>query len=153
LARRAVAYSDDDYRRHPSEGSARTKLELSLVVLGNAHLVSGDSVAAQQSYDKVRAILESLSRPDRYELARLARAYALLCACPAPGGPPPTPKGHAARQALADMAMVSLRRAVSAGFGDWKWACAETGLDALRPRDDFQTILSDMAFPLDPIAH
>jgi len=152
LARRAVAQGEDDYRRNPSQQPARVNLEASLIVLGNAHRASGDPVAAQRSYEKARAILESLTRPNERDRARLARVYALLSSCPAPGGPPPTPEAQAARQALADRAVRSRRRAVGAGFRDLYWVRTEADLDALRVREDFQTLINDMSFPADPFA-
>jgi hypothetical protein len=94
-----------------------------------------------------------LSDLNQNEFVYLARAYSLLSSCPAPGGPPPTPEGQAARQALADKAVANLRRAVVAGFREWKWCRVDAPLSALRSRNDFQTLINDMAFPADPFAH
>jgi len=152
LARRAAAHGEDDYRRNPSQQPARRNLVASLIVLGNAHLASGDPVAAERSYEQARPIMESLIHPNETDHAGLSRIYALLSSCPAPGGPPPTPEGHRARQALADRAVRRLRRAVDAGYQDLYWVRTEVDLDALRTREDFQTLFNDMAFPSDPFA-
>ncbi len=87
------------------------------------------------------------------EFIVLASTYSLLSACPAPGGPPPTPEARAARQALGNCAVMNLGRAFDAGYRDWKWSRTDPDLSALRTRDDFQTLINDMAFPADPFAH
>ena len=46
--------------------------------------------------------------------------------------------------------METLRRAVAAGYRDNHWMRIDTDLDPIRPRLDFQLILLDLAFPLDP---
>ena len=153
----AVTISESVVRDHPKDARLKHQLislqSARVNLLGNAHLASGDPVAAQQSYNKARAFLESLTDPDKVDFAELTRTYSLLSACPAPGGPPPTPEGQAARQALADRAVINLRRAVGAGFREWRWCAKEADLNALRARDDFQALINDMAFPADPFAH
>jgi serine/threonine-protein kinase len=152
-ARRVASESEDDYRRNPSEPGARTNVESALILLGNAQLAVGDSVAAQRSYEKVMALMESLARLNDTELARLCRVYSLQTACPAPGGPPATPEGDAARRALADRAVQTLRQAISAGYHEVNWVRTEPDLDALRTRGDFQALVADMVFPADAFAH
>jgi hypothetical protein len=47
-------------------------------------------------------------------------------------------------------ALDALRRAVKAGYRDANHAGKDSDLDVLRSREDFQTILMDMAMPVDP---
>jgi hypothetical protein len=48
-----------------------------------------------------------------------------------------------------------LRRAVAAGFDDYRKISTDTDLEMLRPRDDFQAVITslmDRGFPIDPFA-
>jgi hypothetical protein len=136
--------------RNPSDRSAQKNFGASLIVSGRDHVTSGEPRAAQQAYETARELLESLKLPDTIELAYLIHTYALMSKCPAPGGPPPTPVGQAACQALANRAVERLRRAIAAGFRDVVWVRTDTDLSALRSRDDFQALIHDMVFPADP---
>ena len=152
LAQQVAVRCDDDYRRNPSVPIAQTKLARSLVVCGDAHLASGDPIAAHRSYEKARALLESLTLPGAADVVELARAYASLSKCPAPGEPPANPEGESGGWAPVDRAVETLRRAVAAGCWDVNWIRTEAAFDGLRPRDDFQTLINDMVFPADPFA-
>jgi tetratricopeptide (TPR) repeat protein len=153
LARQVAAQCEDDYNRNPSDRSARKNLGVSLNIIGREHVVAGEPRAAQQAYERARDLLESLTVPDEYELANLFLTYALMSTCPAPGGPPATPEGRAARQALADRAVETLRRAIVAGYRDVTWFLTDVDFSELRTRDDFQALINDMVFPADPFAH
>ncbi|MDR3637621.1 MAG: serine/threonine-protein kinase [Isosphaeraceae bacterium] len=54
------------------------------------------------------------------------------------------------RTAAFDRAVTDLRRAVKAGFRDAEQVRAATDFGPLRARRDFQALLTDMAFPVDP---
>jgi eukaryotic-like serine/threonine-protein kinase len=98
-------------------------------------------------------LLESLTLPDEFDLANICLTYAFMSICPEPGGPPPTPEGRAARQALADRAVETLRRAIAAGYRDVTLFLTDVDFSELRTRDDFQALINDMVFPADPFAH
>jgi tetratricopeptide (TPR) repeat protein len=51
-----------------------------------------------------------------------------------------------------DRAMDLLRRAIALGFDDAKHLGADTDLDGLRARPDFQALIMDLAMPADPFA-
>ena len=153
LARQVAAQCEDDFNRNPSDRSVRKNLGVSLNVIGREHVVAGEPRAAQQAYERARELLESLTLPDEHELAYLIQTYALMSKCPAPGGPPLTPEGQAARQALADRAVETFRRAIAAGFRDVDWVVTNVDFSELRTRHDFQALIHDMVFPADPFAH
>ena len=48
--------------------------------------------------------------------------------------------------------MVTLRRAVAAGWREAAWMMADPNLIPIRSRPDFQLLLMDLAFPADPFA-
>jgi hypothetical protein len=140
----AIAGADHD---HLSEEQVRADLERAWLAIGTGRQASGDAVGAARSYKKVTTSVESVLFPNTIELFRLTRAFSLLSACPASGGPAPTSVGRGARTALADKAVTSLTGAVAAGFRDWKLALANPDLHALYRRDDFQTLVNDMKIP------
>ncbi len=55
-------------------------------------------------------------------------------------------------RAETDQAMEMLRRATVAGFRDSELIRQDPDLEPLRPRADFQVLLMDLAFPVDPFA-
>ena len=55
-------------------------------------------------------------------------------------------------RAAADEAMISLRRAVAAGWRDAAWMASDTDLNPIRSRPDFQSLVLDLGFPADPFA-
>lgn len=52
----------------------------------------------------------------------------------------------------ASRGMDLLRQAVAAGFRERDWLRTEPGLNPLRDRPDFQLLMTDLAFPAEPIA-
>jgi eukaryotic-like serine/threonine-protein kinase len=48
--------------------------------------------------------------------------------------------------------MVELRRAVTGGIKPLEDYRSDPNLDPLRDREDFRTLLMDLAFPADPLA-
>ena len=57
------------------------------------------------------------------------------------------------RGAAFDHALVDLRRAVAAGFRNVEQVRSASDFEPLRARRDFQAILLDMVFPVDPFRH
>jgi eukaryotic-like serine/threonine-protein kinase len=53
-------------------------------------------------------------------------------------------------RAEGDRAMEALRRAVAAGWGDLAKVRTDPELDTLRPRSEFQLLILDIAFPVEP---
>jgi tetratricopeptide (TPR) repeat protein len=61
-----------------------------------------------------------------------------------------TREQQAEQRRYSDLAMEALRQSVKAGFKDAAHASKDPDLDPLRSRQDFGTLLMDMAFPADP---
>jgi tetratricopeptide (TPR) repeat protein len=59
-------------------------------------------------------------------------------------------KARAARDRYAAWAIDGLKRAIAAGFRDVSHIQADRDLDPLRSRQDFQLLMMDLAFPVDP---
>jgi hypothetical protein len=57
------------------------------------------------------------------------------------------------RAALADTAMAALRLSTDRGYRNVLHIRRDTDLTALRPRKDFQLLLYDLEFPVDPFAN
>src|SRR5262249_6792193 len=104
-ARDALVIRETLMKKQPESRSRRSDYGRTLPLLGITDRDAGDTAAAWREYDQARSLLQSLANPQPQDHYRLACSYALLCACPAPGGPPATSEGQAARQALADRAM------------------------------------------------
>ena len=61
--------------------------------------------------------------------------------------------GSDVSSAEADVAMAMLREALGMGYRNLDAFRTEDALDPLRGRDDFQGLLNDLAFPIDPFAY
>ena len=62
------------------------------------------------------------------------------------------PEERAERDSHANQAMDALRIVLAAGFATVAWISQDPDLELLRSRDDFRTLIMDLAFPADPFA-
>jgi hypothetical protein len=88
-------------------------------------------------------------QPDGYNLYNLACFRSLLSGLASRPGSGLT---TAEASTLGEQAVETLRRAVAAGLQDVAYMRRDTDLDPLRSRPDFQRLLMDLAFPVEPFA-
>ncbi len=109
----------------------------------------GRPAEAVSAFREAIAILEGLAHPTAGNLYDLACSQSLLA-----GVAPDAGSGLTAAVGLAeaDKAVKSLRRAVAAGWKQCAHMRADTDLDPIRTRTDYQMLVLDMAMPADPFA-
>jgi serine/threonine-protein kinase len=115
-------------------------LAATLSRLGILQQRAGRPAEAVASFRRAVALLEQLPSAGFQELYSLACYQALLAGAAVEGSGLTPDEGRAA----ADAAMATLGRAVAAGFRMAAHLRADTDLDALRQRDDFQKLLKDL---------
>ena len=119
--------------------AANSHLHLAIVLLDR-----GRRAEALAQVGAAEAASTRLKKPDATVLYSLACARARLIAVTPPG---------AERDALAGAAMSALRLSTELGYRDAFQLRNDLALTALRPRRDFQHLLCDLSFPVDPFAH
>ena len=107
----------------------------------------GRPAEAVSAFREAIAILEGLASPTSGDLYDLACTQSLLSGVASDAGSGLT---AADGQAEADKAMKSLRRAVAAGWQRAGHMRADTDLDPIRSRPDFQLLMMDLVFPTKP---
>ena len=110
----------------------------------------GRPAEAVSAFREAIAILEGLAEPD---IRRSSTTSPATSRC-SPASPPRPALGLTAAdgRAEADKAMESLRRAVAAGWSRPDHMRADTDLDPIRSRPDFQMLVLDLAMPDEPFA-
>jgi tetratricopeptide (TPR) repeat protein len=99
---------------------------------------------------RAESLLKNLRNPDTTSIYDLACTQAVIA-----GRLGRDPAAAAERDRYEQRAMDTLRRAISAGYKDLNIFRADTDLDALRPRRDFQALLASLgaeAAPANPAA-
>jgi serine/threonine-protein kinase len=124
----------------PTRAEYQVALASTLSGLGIIQRRRGRAAEAAASFRRAVAAMEQLPSPGPAELYNLACYQALQAGAAAEGSGLTAAEARAA----ADGAMATLRRAVAAGFRNAAHLRADTDLDALRPRDDFQKLIQDL---------
>jgi len=94
-------------------------------------------------------ILEGLANPRPGDLYDIACCQSLLSGAAVEAGSGLT---VAAGRAEADKAMERLRRVIAAGWSQADLMRTDTDLDPIRSRPDFQLLIMDLVWPIDPFA-
>ncbi len=94
-------------------------------------------------------ILEGLANPSPGDLYDIACSQSLLSGAVVEAGSGLT---VAAGRAEADKAMERLRLAIAAGWSQAALMRTDTDLDPIRSRSDFQLLIMDLVWPIDPFA-
>ena len=150
---RAAAIRADLTRDYPTFTVYRSDLATSLANLGSVQNRLGRPAEALESFRQATAILEKLPSPGATDHYNLACVYSL---CSSVVGADPSnlsDSERSDRRWYADRAVVELRRAIALGYRELAWIRRDVDLDPLRSRDDFQSLLLDLAFPADSFAH
>jgi serine/threonine protein kinase len=137
---------------YPTVTLFQNRLAMSHSYIGSVRRRAGRPAEAAAEFRRAVAIMEHLSnlQPDGFNLYNLACFRSLLSGIAAEPGSGLT---GADVSALAEQAVLSLRRAVDAGFRNVGFMHRDTDLDALRGRSDFQLLLMDLSFPERPFAN
>ncbi len=136
---------------YPTLTLFQNRLAMSHSYVGLARRRAGRPAEAATEFHRAVAIMERLAglQPDGFNLYNLACFRSLLSGIAAQPGSGLTSDDS---RSLAAQAVLTLRRAVDAGFRNVGFMQRDTDLDALRGRTDFQLLLMDVAFPENPIA-
>ena len=136
-------------REDPEVIRYRQALDIGDTGLAGLYRKVGRYTEALELLDEAQKLLESLPQtwPTYY--------YHLAC-CLALRIPPVTASrtSHEAEEIrrYGDQAMISLRRSVAGGFKTFEIYRSTPDLEPLHEREDFQTLLLDLAFPTEPFA-
>jgi serine/threonine-protein kinase len=136
----------------PSHATVRLYLATVHNGIASVRSVIGPREEARVSAERARALLEPLQHPLPDELYQLALSHALSAYLDGPDAVPTTGGDRARREAHADQAVSLLRRAIEAGYRKGVELENEPGWRAVRHHADFQILLRDLAFPVDPFA-
>jgi serine/threonine-protein kinase len=112
------------------------------VLLATAHVATDHTAEARADLREAERVLEHVSLPAADVLFTLAGGYAMVSAS----------EGPDERQAIADQAMATLRRALAAGWRPDLVDLKSEGFIPLRWRAYFQQLRMDLIFPDDPFA-
>jgi serine/threonine-protein kinase len=117
--------------------------------LGASQLAADQPADAVATWRRAVDIEKRMTFDFGESLYYLAGCHALLGAVAgAPGSPVSAEEGQTER----DRAMLTLRRAINAGYSPVQWMRRDPDLDSLRSRDDFQLLLKNLEAPEKPKA-
>jgi tetratricopeptide (TPR) repeat protein len=152
LALPAFRQAIEQKRRVLAEGP---KLKSRIRSLGNHYLDLAEAQRALGQPSQAAATLwehRELWNQDPEGLCKLARGLSLCIPVVARAQAEPTGDQQVERRNYGDRAMDALRQAVAAGWRDAAGIRTDADLDPIRERDDFHTLVQDLAFPGDPFA-
>jgi tetratricopeptide (TPR) repeat protein len=135
---------------HPASRQDQRGLAEVLGALGGLQRRQGRFDEASRLLQRAWETGEALRDPTPTELHTLAFIEAQRAALAGEGRAQLTPAERTEQRIRAHRAVVTLRRAVDAGFRDLGQLQRDPDLDPLRSRADFQTLIMDLAFPPQP---
>ena len=134
---------------NPSQHVSRTEFADALRRHGIVLQKCGRRAESASDFREAIAILDGLANPRAVDIYDIACNQSLLSGVASePGSGMTTAEGRAA----ADKAMESLRQAVAAGWNRPAHIRANSDLDPIRARPDFQMLIGDLAIPPEPFA-
>jgi tetratricopeptide (TPR) repeat protein len=126
---------------HPAVPRYWTGLSVTHVALSREHANTGRRREAASSLREATAALDKIPSPSAGQLYDKACCQALLAGLAAREGSGLTASDG---RATADSAMLTLTRAVAAGYRNHAHMARDTDLDPLRGRDDFKKLMTDL---------
>jgi tetratricopeptide (TPR) repeat protein len=144
---RAVAIQEGLIKANPTSTQDQVWLVQGLKGLGATQLAGNQAADAVVTWRRAVSIGERLQSDYGETLYYLACCHALLGGVAGASG-----SGLLADEGPGEFgrAMELLRRAIAAGYRDGGRMRRDPDLDPLRPRPDFQLMMMDLAFPIDP---
>jgi serine/threonine-protein kinase len=147
LYTRAVAILEQLTKADPTVIQYQGYLLQGLKGLGASQLAAGRPADAVSTWRRALEIEKRMTFEFGETLYYLAGCHSLLGAVAgAPGSPVSAEEGQAER----DRAMLTLRRAIAAGYTPVQWMRRDPDLDSLRSREDFQLLLKNLATSENP---
>jgi tetratricopeptide (TPR) repeat protein len=146
---KSIAILEPLIAKNKSVPAYRERLIQALKGLGATQSAAHKLHLAVATWRQATAIGKELS-PGFYEpLYWLTGCHALL------GGVAGKPGSNISAEegrAELDLAMVTLRRAIAAGYRSVHWMRRDPDLASLRGREDFELLMNDLEFPAEPFA-
>jgi eukaryotic-like serine/threonine-protein kinase len=134
MMRRALEIQEALARDHPDSISERSALANVLRGVGRAEAASRHPAESRAAFLRASQIDRSLAATYPSTRYNLACSLALMIPVTEPEG----------REALAVQAIEALRQAMADGYANLALVEKDFDLEALRPRDDFQSLLAEM---------
>jgi eukaryotic-like serine/threonine-protein kinase len=145
----AAAIWEDLILKNPKDTGYPARLAYSLGISGLYRLAIKQTRQGRSRLQRAVSIMEASPAQTLAAIYNQACYSAALCAtAPKPG----TDASNAEAREDAERAMKALRRAIAAGFRDFKLLETDHDLDPLRSRQDFRLLMYDVGFPTDPFA-
>ena len=145
---RAIAAIEDLLKGDPKDEAHAKALAMSLLRSGSVRTATGDDAGAAADWRRAAALYAS--HPPLYEAAIFrACCHAALAGLAAKPGAGVSAEEGAAHS---EQAMAILRTTFAGGYRDLDLLEAEHGLDTLRSRADFRSMMMDTAFPAEPLS-
>jgi serine/threonine-protein kinase len=146
-ARACLEVNEASVRDVPSYTYYRKMLGESYGILGKALIKRGSAVEGLTALRKSVSILEPLDH-----LGGQYNAVCYLALASAVSGPAAGPAASDRQREDADHAVAILRRLIAHGYANLASLKNDPDLDSLRSRADFQGLLRDLEFPVQPFA-
>ena len=145
---RAISAFENLLKGDPKDEAHANNLAMSLLRSGSVRMATGDDAGAADDWRRAASL---------YASHRLIYEAAIFRACCHGGlaglaARPGTGVSGEEGAAHAEQAMAILRGAFAGGYRDIDLLEAEHGLDPLRARVDFRSMMMDMAFPAEPFS-
>ena len=118
-------------------------------VTGQARLDAADTAGASTALKKAAELLDGLESADGEQTFSRACCHAALAGL---AGRPGSAVSAGEGRDESDLAISLLRQTIALGFRSSDAYRSEPALDLLRNRPDFQLLMSDVVFPVEPFA-
>jgi tetratricopeptide (TPR) repeat protein len=145
----AIAIERQLIAADPSTPTNRSELASTLRGHGIAMEQMGQIAKSVSDYRQAIASMHEIEKPTDWDRYNMACYQSLLSGALSKMGAEPA---AAESRAAADQAIISLLSAIGAGWRDFAKLKTDTDIDPIRSRPDFQPILLDAGFPLNPFA-
>jgi serine/threonine-protein kinase len=134
----------------PNDFSARSRWADALRRIGTALQASRRPAEAVGYYRQSMAILEELKSPTPTDVYDVACCHSLIAGAAREPGLGLTPADH---RAEAEQAVAGVREAFARGYSNLEWVRrGDPDLKPIRQRPDFQMLIMDLEFPVEPFA-
>jgi serine/threonine-protein kinase len=133
----------------PATPSRQTNVAQTMRRRGLAWQKCGRSAQAASDFRESIALLRGLKSPTPTDHYSIACGLSLLYGVARESG---SGLSAAASDAAAEEAIESLKQAAASGWRDPAWMRRDPDLDPIRSRPEFQLLLMDLVFPVDPFA-
>ena len=147
---RAVSQCELLVKAHPDARIYRLALAKALLRSGQAHQANSDATAAAADWRRAIAVVEAVAAPTGELVFVSAGCHALMSAL---AGMPGSQVSASEKDPELNHAMTLLRQAAATGYRDPNAYRTDNTLDPLRNRDDFRSLIMDLAMPVNPLAH